>query len=81
MLSSYSLMREKSRLKLFENRVLRRIFEPKRKQVTGRSRKIHNEELNVLHSSPSIFRMINSRRIRWAGHATRMGKRRGVCRV
>jgi hypothetical protein len=81
MLSSFSLVREKSRLRVFENRVLRRIFEPKREQVTWKSRKIYNEELTFLYSSPNISRVINSRRIRWAGHATRMGQRRGVYRV
>ena len=74
-------MREKSGLRVFVNRVLRRIFEPKREQVTGKSRKIHGEELTVLYSSPNIYRVINSRRIRWAGHATRMGERRGAYRV
>jgi hypothetical protein len=56
------------RLRVFENRVLRRIFGPKRNVVTGGWRKLHNEELHNLHPSPSIVRMIKSRRMRWAGH-------------
>jgi hypothetical protein len=60
---------------VFENRVLRRIFVPKREEVTGGWRKLHNEELHNLYSSPSIIRMIKSRRMRWAGHVARMGKR------
>jgi hypothetical protein len=66
---------------VFENRVLRRIFELKRNEVTGEWRKLHNEELNNLYSSPNIVRMIKSRRVRWAGHVTRMEKGRGVYRV
>jgi hypothetical protein len=60
---------------VFENRVLRSIFGPKRDEVTGEWRKSHNEELNYLHSSPSIIRTIKSRRMRWAGHVARMGRR------
>jgi len=60
---------------------LRRIFGPKRNEVTGEWRKVHNVELNDLYSSPSIVRMIKSRRMRWAGHIARMGERRGVYRV
>jgi hypothetical protein len=60
---------------MFENRVLRRIFGPKRDEVTGEWRKLHNEELHNLYSSPNIIRMIKSRRIRWAGHVARMGRR------
>jgi len=59
---------------VFENRVLRRIFGPKRDEVTGEWRKLHNEELD-LYSSPNIFRVIKSRRMRWAGHVARMGRR------
>jgi hypothetical protein len=61
--------------------VLRRIFGPKRDEVIGEWMKLHNEELNDLYCSPNIFRVITSRRIRWAGHVARMGERRGVCRV
>jgi hypothetical protein len=63
------------RLRVFENRVLRRIFGPKRDEVTGDWRKLHNEELHNLYSSPNIIRMIKSRRMRWAGHVARMGRR------
>jgi hypothetical protein len=58
---------------MFEKRVLRRIFGPKRDEVTGDWRKLHNEELHNLYSSPSIIRMIKSRSMRWAGHVARMG--------
>ena len=60
---------------MFENRVLRRIFEPKRDEVTGKRRKLHNEELNDLYCSHSIFRVIKSRRMRWAGHVAFMLER------
>jgi hypothetical protein len=66
---------------VFENRVLRRIFGPKRDEVTGEWRKLHNEELSELYCSPSIFRVIKSRRMRWAGRITLMGERRGLHRV
>ena len=66
---------------MFENRVLRRIFGPKRDEVTGEWRKLHNEELNDLHCSPNIVHVIRSRRIRWAGHVAHMGERRGIYRV
>ena len=68
-------MREERRLRVFENRVLRRIFGPKRDDVTGEWRRLHNEELNDLYCSPNIVRVIKSRRIRWAGHVARMGRR------
>jgi len=74
-------LREERRLRVFENRVLRRIFGPKRDEVTGEWRKLHNEELNNLYSSPNIVRVIKSRRMRWAGHVARMGEDRGVYRV
>ena len=66
---------------MFENRVLRRVFGPRRDGVTGEWRKLHNEELNDLYCSPNIVWLIKSRRMRWAGHVTRIGKRRGVYRV
>jgi len=66
---------------MFENRVFRRIFGPKRDEVTGEWRKLHNEELNDLYSSPNIVPVIKSRRMRWAGHLARMGEKRGVYRV
>jgi hypothetical protein len=68
-------LREEHRLRVFENRVLRRIFGPKRDEVRGEWRKLHNEELHNLYSSPNIIRMIKSRRMRWAGHVARMEKR------
>ena len=74
-------LREERRLRVFENRVLRRIFGPNRDEVTGEQRKLHNEELNDLYSSPNIVRVIKSRRMRWAGHEARMRERRGVHRV
>jgi hypothetical protein len=66
------ILREECRLRAFENRVLRRIFGPKRDEVTGGWRKLHNEELHNLYSSPSIIRIIKSRRMRWAGHVARI---------
>ena len=74
-------MREEHRLRVFENRVLRRIFGPKRDGVTGEWRKLHNEELNDLYSSPNIVRMVKSRRMRWAGHVARVEEERGVRKV
>jgi len=65
---------------VFENRVLRRIFGPKREEVAGEWRKLHNEELSYLYT-PNIVRVIKSRRMRWAGHVARMGERRGVYSV
>ena len=62
-------------------RGLRRIFGPKKDEVTGEWRKLYNEELNDMYSSPNIFRVIKSRRMRWVGHVARMGERRGVYRV
>jgi hypothetical protein len=66
---------------VFENRVLRRIFGPKRDEVAGEWRKLHNEELRNLYSSPDIIRQVKSRRMRWAGHVARMGEDRKVYKV
>ena len=74
-------LRVEHRLRAFENRVLRRIFGHKGKGVTGEWRKLHNEELNFLYSSPNIVRVIKSRRMRWAGHVARMEEGRGVHKV
>jgi hypothetical protein len=63
---------------VFENKVLRRIFGPKRYRVTGEWRNLHNEELHNLYSSPTIIRIIKSRRMRWTGHVARMGEKRNV---
>jgi len=73
-------LKEELRLRAFENRVLRRIFGPKRDEVTGDWIKLRNEELNDLYCSPNIW-VIKSRRMRWAGHVGRMGDRRGLYRV
>ena len=74
-------LREERSLRVFENRVLRRIFGPKRDEVTWEWRKLHNEEINDLYCSPNIVRVIKSRRMRWAGHVARMGERGGACRI
>jgi hypothetical protein len=66
---------------VFENRVLRRIFGPKREKVTGEWRKLHNEKLNDLYCSSNIVRVTKSIRMKWAGHVAHMGKRKGVCSV
>jgi hypothetical protein len=71
-------LRDERRLNVFENRVLRRVFGPERDEVTGEWRKLHNEEINDLYSLPNIVRVVKSRRMRWAGHVERMG-RREVC--
>jgi hypothetical protein len=73
-------LREEQRLGVFENRVLR-IFGPKRDEVTEEWRKLHNEELRGLYSSPSIIKIIKTRRIRWAGHVARMGEKRNAYRL
>jgi hypothetical protein len=73
--------REEYRLRVFENKVLSRIFGPKRDEVTGGLRKLHNEELHGLYCSPSIVRVIKARRMRWAGHVARMGKVRGAYNI
>jgi hypothetical protein len=69
------------RLRVFKNRVLRRIFGPKRDEVTEEWRKLHNKELRDLYSSPSIIRIIKSKRMRWAGHVARMGEKRNAYRL
>jgi hypothetical protein len=74
-------LREERRLRVFKNRVLRRIFGPQRDEVTEKWRKLHNEELNDLYSSPNIIRVIKSIRMRWAGHVARMRGRRGAYRA
>jgi hypothetical protein len=74
-------LREEYRLRVFDNRVLRRIFGPKRDEVTGGWRKLHNEELHGMYSSPSIVRVIKARRMRWARHVARMWEVRGAYNV
>jgi hypothetical protein len=74
-------LREERKLRVFENMVLRRIFGPRRDEVTGEWRRLHSEELNDLYWSPNIVRVIKSKRMRWAGHMARMGEERGVYRV
>ena len=73
-------LREERKLRVFENMVLR-IFGPRREEVTGEWRRLHNEELNDLYTSPNIVRVIKSRRMGWAGHVARMGEERGAYRV
>jgi len=75
------ILREERKLRVFEKMVLRRIFGPRRDEVTGEWRRLHNEELNDLYSSPNIVRVIKSRRMRWAGHVARIGEERGVYRI
>jgi hypothetical protein len=74
-------LREEHRLRVFENRVLRRIFGPKRDEVAGEWRELHNEELRDLYFSPSIIRITKSRRMRWAGHVAQMGEKKNVYRL
>jgi hypothetical protein len=74
-------LKEEHRLRVFENTVLRRIFGPKRNEVTGEWRNLYNGELHNLYSSPDIIRQIKSRRMRWAGHLARVGEGRKVYRV
>jgi len=74
-------LREERRLRVFENRVLRRVFGTKRDEVTGEWRKLHNEELSDLYFLPNIVRTVKSRRMRWVGHVAHMGEGRGVHRV
>ena len=68
-------------LRVFENRVLRRVFGPMKDEVTGKWKQLQNEELNDLYCSPNIVRVIKPRKMRWAGHVVRMGEKRGVYRV
>jgi len=74
-------LREERKLRVFENMVLRRLFGPRRDEITEEWRRLHNEELNDLYCSPNIVRVIKSRRMRWAGHVARMGEDWGVYRV
>jgi hypothetical protein len=74
-------LREERRPRVFENRALRRIFRPKRDEVSREWMKLHNEELNDLYSSPNIVRVIKSRIIRSTAHVARMGEKRGLCRI
>ena len=74
-------LQEERKLKVFENMVLRRIFGPRRDEVTGEWRRLHNEELNDLYPSPNIVRVIKSRRMRWAGRMACMGEEREVYKV
>jgi len=73
----FLLQYKNHKLRLFENMVLRKIFGPRRDEVTGDWRKLHNEAINDLYSSPNIVRVIKSRRMRWAGHVACMGEERG----
>jgi hypothetical protein len=79
--TSSLILREEHRLRVFENKALRRIFGLKRDEVIGGWRKLHNEELHNLYCSPSIIRIIKKSRMRWAGHVARMGKRRNAYRI
>jgi len=74
-------LREERKLRVFENMLLRKIFGPRRDEVTGEWRTLHNEELNDLYSSPNNMRVIKWRRMRWAGHVVHMGEERGLYRV
>jgi hypothetical protein len=75
------MLREEHRLRVFENRVLRRIFGPKRDEVIGGWRKLHNEGLHNLNSSPNIIRMIKSKRMRWVGYVAYRGEMRNVYKI
>ena len=74
-------LREENRLKVFENEVLRKLFEAKRHEITGEWRKLHNAELHALYSSPNMIRYPKTRRLRWTGHVAHMEQFRNVCRV
>jgi len=75
------ILREERRLRVFENKVLRKVFGPKRDEVTDEWRKLHNEKLRDLYSLPNIVRVVKSRRMRWMGHVARMGEGRGAHRI
>ena len=75
------ILRDEHRLRMFENRVLRRMFGPKRDEVTGYLRRLHNKDLCDLYSSPNIIRVIKSKIIIWVGHVAHMGQRTGAYRV
>jgi hypothetical protein len=77
----YLILREEPRPRVFENRVLRKVFGPKRDEATGEMRRLHTEELNDLYSLPNIIRVIKSRRMRWAWQIARMGEERGAYRI
>jgi hypothetical protein len=74
-------LREEHRLRVFENRVLKRIFGPMRDEVTGDLRKLHNEELHNFYFSPNIIRLIKSRKMRWTRHVARMGETKNAYRI
>ena len=74
-------MKEEHRLRVFENKVLRKIFGAKKDDITGKWRKLHNAELHALYSSPNIIRSLKSRRLRWSGHVARMEQSRNAYRV
>jgi hypothetical protein len=76
--SHIKILRDVHRLRVYENWVLRRIFEPRRHEVTGEWRKLHNEEVSDMYSSPNIVQVIKWRRMRWVGHVVCMSERRGV---
>jgi hypothetical protein len=71
-------LREEQRLRVFENKVLRMIFGPKRDEASGGWRKLHSEELHDMYSSPIIIKIMKSRRMRWTGHVARMGEKRNA---
>jgi len=75
------ILREEMKLRMIENKIFRRIFGPRRVELTGHWSRLHNEGLNDLYSSPNIVRVIKSRRMRWTGHVARMGEERGVYRL
>jgi hypothetical protein len=76
-----TIVKEEHKLRVFENRVVRKEFGPQRDEVTGGWRKLHKEELQNLYSSPSIIRIVKSRRMRWMGHLARRGEKRNVYRL